>query len=76
MIGWEWKRGDARSGPILIGRGFDPKEVTYEEKVSGFGRPKIPGHESSADGGEATPVPIPNTEVKLSGAEGSATAQE
>ena len=64
-----------RSGLVLIDRGLNHKQKRMMKKVSGFGR-SIPTTESSANGGEVTPVPIPNTEVKLSSADGSATARE
>ncbi len=68
MIGQGWKRGDARSWLALIGRTLDQ---WFPWSVLSWGVPSF-GFEgawgrrgSGGDGGEATPVPIPNTEVKL-----------
>ena len=61
LIGSECKRGDTFSLRVLIGRGLflliHVSLITQEIACSVF--------EAGVNGTEDTPVPIPNTEVKL-----------
>jgi hypothetical protein len=75
LIGRRCKRSDAFSRPVLIGRGLGdmPFRARYGA-LKGSGWPvtgsllkKVPGDHS----GGATPVPIPNTEVKPTSADGT-----
>ena len=72
LIGQECTRGDTLSGLILMYRGLNHKQ--YETEGIWFW--EIDPNRSSVDGKEATPVPIPNTAVKLFSADGSAIVRE
>ena len=77
MIGRECKCGNAFSLAILIDRGLD-LENEYLVLHYLVLRLQLPKKKSGDDNVEETPVPIPNTEVKLHGAENTwrATAWE
>ena len=53
---------------VLIGRGLDLRK---EELLCGFESRKIEERISGSESEEGTPVHIPNTEVKLLGADGT-----
>ena len=78
LIGQRCKRSNVFSRLILIGRGLAPKILgnLVSEFPSLFSfhcafanESAIKKYEVSADDREGPPVPIPNTEVKLTGAE-------
>ena len=78
MIGQECKYSNVFSGLILIGRGLDQAresriEITFEtqrKSLFSFEGTTLK-QKSGGNYGEATPVPMPNTEVKLSNADDS-----
>ena len=80
LIGLKWKRREACSLWVLIGRGLDHMLCGLQKRkhslcsILRLHLRKLTG----ADGDEATPVPIPNTEVKLISVENTwlATAWE
>ncbi len=77
LIGWKWKCSDTWSGPVLIGRGFNHNKLKLVITLFSFERATLNQIKMSGDYSEmATPVPIPNTEVKHFSAEGSTTVQE
>ena len=76
LIGRRCKRSNAFSRPVLIGRGLGEqisaraRYGTLKEKQPATAvtkQSKVPGDHS----GGATPVPIPNTEVKTTNADGT-----
>ena len=80
LIGLKWKRREACSLQVLIGRGLDHKLCVKFENA--FGRLcsilRLQPLKTGIYGDEVTPVPIPNTEVKLISVENTwlATAWE
>ena len=62
MIGWEWKHREMWSGPVLIARKLDEKMPSTLAII----------YFVDSQGGEGTPDPIPNSEVKLSIADDTA----
>ncbi len=64
LIGSKWKRREACSLRILIGRGLD-QNVSNSMKLCSILRIPEGIQETGADDDEDPPVPIPNTEVKL-----------
>ncbi len=84
LIGQKWKRGDTWSGLILIGRGLILYTFLTIESISDLVLKESPilsipfeeirslsEVESGDNGKEVTPVPMPNTAVKLFCADGS-----
>ena len=66
-IGRECKRSNALSGPVLIGRGLDQKHWrSHECALYSF---ECADKAFGGDYGKGTPVPIPNTAVKLPSAD-------
>ena len=78
LIGRRCKHGDVFSLPVLIGRGLDlhitllgfASLTLLFVQFSGFDQ-NLDNTEAGAYGYEVPPVPIPNTEVKLTRAEDS-----
>ena len=72
------KCSDAFSLRVLIGRGLKPKFRLMSNRVSLFNFESSLSTIVGVDGGEGPPVPIPNTEVKLTSADNTlrATARE
>ena len=71
LIGLKWKRREACSLQVLIGRGLDHK-LCVERKRRSIQKALFNFEVASSnlqitgiDSDEVTPVPIPNTEVKL-----------
>ena len=80
LIGLKWKRREACSLWVLIGRGLDHMLCGLQKRkhsLCSILRLHLK-NTTGADGDEATPVPIPNTEVKLISVENTwlATAWE
>ena len=73
LIGSRWKRGDTWSWRILIDRRLNQFFQSFATQnlylLSSFECIII--HLSGDNGKEVTPVPMPNTEVKLLSADGS-----
>src|SRR5215510_3914198 len=75
LIGRRWKHGNVCSRPVLIGRGLGLTNdirarygVLRERTPAGV--PRVTS-DFGGYGGGVTPVPIPNTEVKPSRADGT-----
>ena len=78
LIGYRWKRGDARSRVVLIAREFLSR-VVFVVNVSVLLSVLIPVCKNEIDGGYGggvTPLPISNREVKPSSADGTGFARE
>ncbi len=83
QIGQKWKYGDVWSGLVLMVRGLNQVEISvfFEKKLKKSLTNRFSFEIINIqcqllipccdDGTEATPVPIPNTEVKLSSAKSS-----
>ena len=77
LIGCEWKSREAWSDAVLIGRGLNlriSRSIDKKgEKPSGnfllYSFERIDSQRFSGDSCEDTPVPMPNTVVKLTNAE-------
>ena len=76
LIGCEWKGREARSDAVLIGRGLNLRDFTKHDQRLEIDRRyffytvlREQTLRFSGDSCEDTPVPMPNTVVKLTNAE-------